>query len=62
VLQKLSSACYVIRRVTPLMAEETLRAVYFAYAQSVLSHGIILWGNPPHNLIVFKMENEYFIL
>jgi hypothetical protein len=37
VLKNLSSACYAIRSVTPLMEEETLRTVYFAYAHSILS-------------------------
>jgi hypothetical protein len=45
VLKTMSSACYAIRNTTLLMAEETLRTVYFAYAHSILSYGIILWGN-----------------
>jgi hypothetical protein len=44
VLTQLSSACYAIRTVTPLMAEETLRTIYFSYIHSILSYGIILWG------------------
>jgi hypothetical protein len=55
VLTKLSSACYAIRIVTPLMVEETLRMIYFSYVHSILSYGIILWGNEPHSISVFKM-------
>jgi hypothetical protein len=58
VLTKLSSACYAIRIVTPLMAEETLRMIYFAYVHSLLIYGIILWGNSPHSISVFKMQKR----
>jgi hypothetical protein len=60
VLTKFSSACYAIRIVTPLMAEETLRMIYFAYVHSLLSYGIILWGNSPHSISVFKMQKRIF--
>jgi hypothetical protein len=58
VLKKLSSACYAITNVTPLLVEETLRTIYFAYAHSILSYGIILRGNSPHSLSVFKMQKR----
>jgi hypothetical protein len=58
VLTKLISACYAIRTVTPHMAEETLRMIYFSYLHSVLSYGIILWGNSPHSISVFKMQKR----
>jgi hypothetical protein len=58
VLTKLSSACYAIRIVMPLMGEETLRMVYFAYVHSLLSYGIILWGNSPHSFSVFKIQKR----
>jgi hypothetical protein len=44
VFKNLSSACYAIRSVTPLIAEETLRTIYFAYAHSILSYGTIFVG------------------
>ena len=58
VLTKLTSACYAIRIVMPLMAEETLRMIYFSYVHSLLSYGIILWGNSPHSIRVFKMQKR----
>jgi hypothetical protein len=53
VLKRLSSACYAIRSETPIMAEETLRTVYFAYA-----HICICICNSPHSLSVFKMQKR----
>jgi hypothetical protein len=37
---KLSSACFAVRTIT-----ETLKLVYFAYFHSIMSYGIIFWGN-----------------
>jgi hypothetical protein len=37
---KLSSACFAMRIIT-----ETLKVVYFAYFHSIVSYGIIFWGN-----------------
>jgi hypothetical protein len=51
----LSPACYAIRTVTSLMAEETLRMIYFSYAYSVITYDIIFWGNLLHTVSIFKM-------
>jgi hypothetical protein len=57
-LIKLSSACYAMKVVTPLMGDKTLRIVYFAYVHSLLSYGIILWGNSLHSYSVFKIQKR----
>jgi hypothetical protein len=54
-LIKPSSACYAMKVVTPFMVEKTLRMIYFAYVHSLLSYGIILWGNSSHSYSVFRM-------
>jgi len=46
-VSKLNTACFVIRTTQAIMSLETLRMVYFAYIQSVISYGIIFWGNQP---------------
>jgi hypothetical protein len=38
------------------MPQETLRMIYFAYVHSVMSYGIIFWGNQPHSERVFKIQ------
>jgi hypothetical protein len=40
------------------MSQETLRMVYFAYVHSVMSYGIIFWGNQPHSERVFKIQKR----
>jgi hypothetical protein len=55
---KLSSACYAMKVVTPLMGDKTLRMIYFAYVYSLLSYGLTLWGNSPHSYSVFRMQKR----
>jgi hypothetical protein len=45
VTPKLSSACFTIRAVTPLIKTENLKLVYSAHFHSIMLHGIILRGN-----------------
>ena len=37
VVTRLSSACYAVRVIAPLMPEETLRMVYYSYVHSVIT-------------------------
>jgi hypothetical protein len=45
IIPKLSSACFAMRTVKPLLNVDTLKLVYFAYFHSVMSYGVIFWGN-----------------
>jgi len=40
------------------MSTETLRMVYFAYVHSILSFGIIFWGNQPYSEKIFKLQKR----
>jgi hypothetical protein len=42
---KLCSACYVLRNLKHIVPQATLRTIYYAYIHSILSYGIIFWGN-----------------
>jgi hypothetical protein len=57
-LIKLSSACYAMKVVTPLMGDTTLRMIYFTNVHSLLSYGITLWANSPHSYSVFGMQKR----
>ena len=41
----MNKACYAIRLLKPFLTMNTLRMIYFSYAHSVFSYGIIFWGN-----------------
>jgi len=57
-MTRLSSACYAIRIITPLMTEDTLKMIYHAYVHSILMYGIIFWGNSPHSTYIFKIKKR----
>jgi len=52
---KLNKACYAIMAIKPLMSVDILRMIYFSYVHSVVSYGIIIWGNTLSNSI-FKFQ------
>ena len=54
----LSSACYAIRVITPFMSETTLRMIYYSYVHSIMTYGIIFWGNLPLNNVIFKAQKR----
>jgi len=44
IMSRLNSACYAIRIITPLMTDDTLKMVYYAYVHSIMTYGIIFGG------------------
>ena len=47
---KLSTACYVIRFIKSLMSHKTLLLIYYSLIHTVISYGIIFWGNSCHSI------------
>ena len=42
---KLNKVCYGIRAIKPFMSLDVMRMIYYSYVHSVISYGIIFWGN-----------------
>ena len=58
-MPRLSSTCYVIRIITPLMTEDTLKMIYHAYVHSIIMYGISFGGEIHHTAIIFlNFKNE----
>jgi hypothetical protein len=57
-LNKLSSVCYIMRRLVHILNLETLKVVYFAHFHSLISYCIILWGNSPTMHKVFLVQKR----
>jgi hypothetical protein len=57
-IPKLCMACYAIRTVKPLMCQENLRSIYYSYFHSLISYGIIFWGNSSHSIHVFRLQKR----
>ena len=41
------------------MSQDVLRSSYFSFVHSILSYGIIFWGNLFHSEEIFKIRKEY---
>jgi hypothetical protein len=55
---KLNKACYAIRAIKPLMSLEVTKMIYYSYVHSVISYGIIVWGNSHFSDSVFKIQKR----
>lgn len=58
IIKKLNKACYMIRKVKQIVSIKTLKSVYFSYFHSVMSYGIMFWGNSSHAERVFKLQKR----
>ena len=55
---KINKACYAIRTLLFLNSPEILRMVYFSYCHSIISYGIIFWGNSYSSINIFKIQKR----
>jgi len=58
---KLSTICYLLRNIKPYFSSSILKMVYYSLFHSIMSYGIIFWGNSPHSLIIFKMQKGQLV-
>ena len=52
------SACYGVRTIKPFMCQENLKSVYYSCFHSLMTHGIIFWGNSTHSIYVFRLQKR----
>lgn len=57
-LPKLSQAFFALLTLSHTVDNKILKQVYFAYVQSLLSYGVIFWGNSLESDRVFKMQKR----
>ena len=57
-MPKLNTACFALRTIHGVMSPETLRMFYFAYLHSIMSYGIIFWGNQLYSEKLFKIKKK----
>ena len=53
---KLSSTCYAVRSVKPFLAINTLKMIYYSYFHSVMTYGLLFWGNSPDSKKIFRLQ------
>ena len=52
---ELNKACYAIRTIKPFMSLDVMKIIYYSYVHSVISYGIIFWGNSHLSDSIFKI-------
>jgi hypothetical protein len=58
ILPKLSSACYLARRMYPCCKSNTLKMIYFAYFHAIMEYGIIFWGDSVESKQIFQKQKR----
>ena len=58
IASKPSSACYAVWTLTPLLSKYALNMLYFSYAHSITSYGIIFWGNSGNSIKIFRQPKK----
>ena len=56
--KKLSSTSYLIQNVKPFLSISALKMIYHSIFHSIMSYGIISWGNSPQSPVSFKMQKR----
>jgi len=56
--KKLSTTCSVIQNIKPYLSFYTLKIIYPSLFRSIMSYGIIFWGNSSHSSVIFRMQKK----
>jgi len=57
ILPKLSSACFAMRSIKPLISQQMLKAIHNSQFHSIILYGLMFWGNSAHSARVFRMQS-----
>lgn len=55
---KLSSACYAIKKIKELCGPDAAKTVYFSYFHSIMTYGILVWGNAANSNRIFILQKR----
>jgi len=58
IILKLSSASFALRVVEPFLPLDSLKMVFYSYFHSVMTYGLIFWGNSHHSNIIFRLQKR----
>ena len=53
---KLNKACYAIRAIKPFTSLDVMKMINYSYVHSVISYGIIFWGNSHLSDSIFEIK------
>jgi len=55
---KLKSACFILRTLSSLLTQQNMKIIYFSYFHSIMTYGVIFWGNSTDRNNVFKLQKR----
>ena len=58
IIPKLSAATFAMRVEQPFLSLDSLKLKYYSYFHSVLTYGIIFWGNTPTVMLFSECKRE----
>jgi len=58
IIPKLSSANSALTVVEPFLSLDSLKMVYYFYFHSIMTYGLIFWGNSHHSNIIFRLQKR----
>ena len=58
ILRRLSSSCYAFNYIKYTLSIDTLKLIYFAHVQSIMSYGIIFWGTSTKASKIFILQKK----
>ena len=58
ILNKMCTACYVLRNIKHIIQIDKLRVIYFSHIHSIISYGVIFWGSSSYVNKVFILQNK----
>jgi hypothetical protein len=56
---KLNKACFIIRKSKQFLSITALKMVYYAFFHSIITYGLIFWGNTTNSAQVFNCRKEW---
>jgi hypothetical protein len=56
--KKLSTTCYLLQNIKPYLSIYTLKIIHHSLLHSIVSYGIMFWGNSSYSSVIFKMQKR----
>jgi hypothetical protein len=56
--KKLSTVCFIMRRLYHVLTIDSLKLIYFAHFQSIVKYGIIFWGTSSNLKHIFLLQKR----
>jgi hypothetical protein len=55
---KMNAAFFAIKTANSLLSREVLKIIYFPCVYSLLTYGVIVWGNSAYSIKIFRIQKK----